>query len=217
VDTHQIHDMFCSDELKQDYDVIHYTHPKREAQDGVAILWKKGRFELLESEMVPFHAKQEEYQYYMCAAVAHVMDNVTQKRLLLACIHFYDKKCIKPQETLLQYILSKKEEKADGIIWGGDCNHEYKSILPDGFSTPASSCARNEENGSWVYPTSNSKKIDWIFYSSSNGCEEEETVLSSFTSLESEAFVKSTAEAFDCMGGYTLSDHLGEATTFIFS
>jgi exonuclease III len=138
VDEQQIRDDMFGDRalsqlLKQEYDCIHYTHPTRQAKDGVAFLLRKSRFQVERSEIVPYEAKLKEDagKKYMCAAVAYAKDKATGLRLLFGSVHFYNKKSLHPEETFLNYVNDKKDE-CDAIVWGGDCNRSYTSANPPG-------------------------------------------------------------------------------------
>ncbi len=193
--------------LAEMYESVHFTHPTREARDGVAILVKTSRFEILESVMVPFtsklpssteqseHIGEERFKYnidesnnhYMCAATAIVRDKLAGLTFLLACVHLYDKKCVSPQKTLLNYIQAKVQSDSiaiDAIIWGGDCNTDYgrgkDTVMFDGVEYhavcyPGKRSKNVDDNESLEKTESCScldygslwgkdKKIDWLFY-----------------------------------------------------
>lgn len=203
VDSRQMWDDLMGGEsgskLSEWYECVHFVHPTREARDGVAILVKRGRFIIEKSEMVPFEAKLEEHQglKYMCAAAAVVRDMVTGKKLLIMSTHFYEKKSAQPQSTLLDYV-DQCGHECDAVVWGGDCNNEYKSGLPGNGRFDA---CKNEAR-----KTKGMKKIDWIFFTPQ---------LSAWRNETSESFINST-EAHLELTGRPSSDHFGEAITLGF-
>jgi len=141
------------------WDVHHCTHPNREARDGVAVLMRKQCFCVVARETVPFDAKEKERQgqHYMCAAVTFAVHIETKLRLAFASVHFYSKKSVNPQATLLEF-LQRRSADYDAVVWGGDCNDVYRQA-PAGYVW---------EDASQHRPTrrSSGKKIDWIFASS---------------------------------------------------
>lgn len=68
----------------------------------------------------------------MCAATAIVQNKVTNLTILLACVHFYEKMCVSPKKTLLEYLQTKDQLRGspchhaiDAVVWGGDCNKVF--------------------------------------------------------------------------------------------
>jgi endonuclease/exonuclease/phosphatase family metal-dependent hydrolase len=177
-------------ELTKQYHVIAYPHPSREAGDAVVILAAKHRFVVQRQEMVPFLSKQNPHQNYMCAATALVKDKVTSLVYLVASTHFYKKKSHEPETTLMAYLQTHSNE-CNAVIWGGDCNDEYKNNKRSEYS-----CVAEGQN------TRGAKRIDWIFYSGLEGWRSEAT----------EAFVDATMKLLEPTG-YPPSDHFGEAIT----
>lgn len=188
-------DLLTIPELTNQYHVIVYSHPLREAGDAVAILAAKHRFVVQRQEMVPFQSKENPNRYYMCAATAVIKDKVTNLSYLVASTHFYKKKSHQPDTTLMDYLQSHSNE-CNAVIWGGDCNDEYKnkrSSISDEYSYVAEG-----QN------TRGAKHIDWIFYS--GNCFE------GWRSEATEAFVDATMKILEPTG-YPPSDHFGEAIT----
>jgi hypothetical protein len=114
--------------VEYDFKASHVVHPGRSARDGVVVLTKKGRFKVTSTHPVAFEGKLPEDRghcyMYAAAVVAHDLHNNT--RLLLASVHFYKKKCIDPQGTLLTYLAKAQVQHAcDYVVWGGDCNTDY--------------------------------------------------------------------------------------------
>ena len=189
--------------LSEMYHIVQYTHPSPSelpdmirAGDAVAILIRKERFVVHKQEMVPFRLLVDSSKSYMCAATALVEDVRTKLRYWVASTHFYTKKALNPQETLLQFLQEHRSE-CDGIIWGGDCNDEYSkgTSLPDGCTTVL------HDNNKDIRPTRLHKKIDWIFFSED---------LAGTRSEPTEAFIQATTERLEPTG-YPPSDHYGEA------
>lgn len=178
-----------STELTNTYLVVSYVHRLREASDSVAILARKDRFSIDKQTMVPFESKEYSNQHYMCAATALLKDNTTDKTILVASTHFYTKKSLHPESTLLEYL---EKQDCDAVLWGGDLNNEYKRSIPNGYS-----CV--EEGHRY---TRGEKRIDWIFYSG----------ITARRSEASEAFVNATMRTLEPTG-YPPSDHFGEAIT----
>jgi hypothetical protein len=177
-------------ELTHVFHVISYIHPGREANDAVAILARKRRFTVEKQKMVPFTSKENLTQNYMGAATALLKDCATDKTILVASTHFYTKKSLHPEATLLEYLQTQQD--VDCIIWGGDLNKEYKRSIPSGYS-----CV-TEGHGF----TRGEKKIDWIFFSSDK--------FQASRTEESKAFVHMTMQTLE-LTGYPPSDHFGEA------
>jgi len=144
-------DLFTIQKLTDRYQVIAYVHPAREAGDHVAILARRDRFVVESQNMVPFILKENPNQHYMCAATALVRDTSANRRYLVASTHFYKKKCHQPDATMLAY-LEARHKDCDVIIWGGNCNDQYKHTIPSGYS-----CVRDGHQC-----TRGQKGIDWI-------------------------------------------------------
>lgn len=204
IDAHQMeHDLMSgyggassSHRLEDLYQCIHFVHPNREARDGVAVLLRKDRFVVEKSKMLPYEARFEQYrgEHYMCAATVFAKDVVSGMRLLFASVHFYDKKSVHPQRTLLNF-LQEHNRDFDAVVWGGDCNNEYKSGPPGNKGEFAS--------GTGGRCTRKHKKIDWLFFTAQ---------LASMQSEVSEAFVEKSKEILETTG-YPPSDHFAEAIT----
>jgi len=219
VDKYQLqHDIlegcFCDGEilslsLRDAYYCVHSTHPTREAHDGVAILCSKSRFVLEKEDMVAYDAKLDEHHgmKYMCAAIAHVRDKLTGLKIILASVHFYPKKALHPEQTLLRYLEEHKTE-CDAIIWGGDCNKEYSQANPPRLLPSADDHGKQPSYYACVdggSPTmSSGRKIDWIFYTQNVFC-------GSRSNKVTEEFVKNTKS----LSTLTIraSDHCAEAVS----
>jgi endonuclease/exonuclease/phosphatase family metal-dependent hydrolase len=138
------------------WDVHHCTHPNREARDGVAVLLRRQSFCVVAKEMVPFEAKEKERrgQHYMCAAVTFAVHTETKLRIAVASVHFYSKKSVDPQATLLEFFKQRSADY-DAVVWGGDCNNVFRQA-PAGYVWEEASQHRPTRRAS-------GKKIDWIF------------------------------------------------------
>ena len=179
-------------EVTNAYHVIQYVHPSREAADSIAILARRDRFTVERQDMLPYMSKGHHDQQYMCAATALIQDNITNLRYLVASTHFYKKKCHQPDKALLEHFETRRND-CDTIIWGGDCNDEYKRSIPSGYS-----CVRQGHRC-----TRGEKRIDWIFFSPD--CK-------AWRSDVSEAFADATKRDLEPTG-LLPSDHVGEAIT----
>jgi len=176
-----------------EYTVHHCTHPNREARDGVAVAVLKRCFAVTETDMVPFDAKEWEYQgqHYMCAAVVFADHIETGVRFAFCSVHFYTKKSVNPQETLLRY-LDRRQADFDAVVWGGDCNNVYTS--PPGsyqWETESHRATRHVSG----------KKLDWIFCS--NNCSLARSNLTEILVDASKDLLPETGSA--------ASDHFAEA------
>ena len=177
-------------EMLEPYQVIVCVHPGRSG-DAVALLIRKDRFIIQKQEMVPFQLNTDPSQSYMCAVTALIKDSRCNMRYLVASTHFYTKKALHPQETLLAYL---EKVECDAVIWGGDCNEVYENdSYPPGYAT-----ADTKDR-----VTRGHKHIDWIFCTPNLKC---------WRSAATEAFVQATMNRLD-PSGYPPSDHYGEAVT----
>ncbi|CAK0905211.1 unnamed protein product [Prorocentrum cordatum] len=77
------------------YDCVHFTHPSRAANDGVAVLVHRGRLKLLNQQAVPFLGKGVgdalSGEPYMCAALA-LAEDAWGQRVVFVSTHFYEQK-----------------------------------------------------------------------------------------------------------------------------
>jgi hypothetical protein len=184
-----------------DWDVHHCTHPNREARDGVAVLLRTQSFRVVAREMVPFDAKSKELQgqHYMCAAVTFAVHTETKLRLAFASVHFYSKKAVDPQATLLEY-LKRRSADYDAVVWGGDCNHVYRQA-PAGYVWEEASQHRPTRRAS-------GKTIDWIF--ASRG-------VSSLQRCATAERLKDASRRVVPETGFSPSDHFAEAVAVTLS
>jgi hypothetical protein len=180
------------------YQLTYVAHPGRSARDGVAVLTRRARLNVVATEPIAFEGKLPEHkgQSYMCAASAVVHDTHTDARLLLASVHFYPQKCMHPESTFLAHLgKARLERSCDCVVWGGDCNKVY--MTPPGGGAYKS--AKGDEEPTRVR---GHKKIDWIFASSSGPSIER--------CAETEAFKQHTRHTI-LATGHPPSDHYGEA------
>jgi len=188
-------------DLKQyvlDYESVHVVHPGRSACDGVAVLTKRARLKGLSKEPVACEGKlpEDRGRDYMCSAAVVVQDTLTDVRLLLASAHFYAKKSIDPQGTLLAYLAKTSAERSCRcFVWGGDCNTVYR--------TPPGGMGEYKTADGAAGPTRSrsGKRIDWIFASAHASVER---------CAETEAFQQATMSRIAATG-HPPSDHYGEA------
>ena len=188
--------MLVLDEL---YECVHYTHPHREAGDGVAVLLSKSKFAIQSHEMVPFLAKQadeKQQQHHMCSCAVNALSITNGQQLLFVSTHIHAKKCLDPQSTLLAYLANGVTDNRS-VIWGGDCDDQFLNGIPDGFATarcgqPTSKCGTQK---------------DWIFHS---------TDIQSGRTKRSEQFVDATRQEL-AFTGQCASDHFGEAIVMMSS
>lgn len=180
------------------YDCVHFTHPLRAAQDGVAILLRRERLKLSGQQALPLLGKGVEEaksgEPYMCAGVA-VVEFAPGRHLALASVHMYDKKTLTPEASILSFLSATSLQASfgftmDAVVWGGDCNRSY-GAAPLGFA-----CMR-----SGMAPTRGVKCIDWIF--ASEGCGMQR-------SAKSNRFISSTSCRL-LSTGKRASDHLADA------
>lgn len=186
------------------YDCLHFTHPARAARDGVAILMHRERLQFCTHKAISILGKGvEEAEYgvvYMCAgaAVVRVLDR--GYCLTLASVHFYDKKAIQPEETLLSGLRTlvadlSPDVPIDVVVWGGDCNRSYGSA-PEGYI--------HQREG--MRPTRGQKYIDWLFVSNN---------VKLSRSLATAKFIESTHRSIRSTGK-PASDHRAEAVVLHF-
>eukprot|EP00854_Cymbomonas_tetramitiformis_P019464 gene19464-23273_t len=98
-----------------EYSIAYFTHPLREAQDGVAVLLRKERFDLVGEQSVPLLGRDTyRGRVYMVATAVWARDLQTGLRVLLVSEHFYDKRVVEPEASLLHF-LDEQAESVDAI------------------------------------------------------------------------------------------------------
>jgi hypothetical protein len=118
-------------------------------QESVPFIAKKGNRDADDKDTSSAVQQEPELepQHYMCAAIVLVKDLKTQRRYRVASTHFCPSKSQHPEQTLMEFLAKRSkmdtekddcnihhscdssDSDCDAIIWGGDCNNEYKSPI----------------------------------------------------------------------------------------
>jgi len=151
----QLEDIYVG-HIKDCYAKLHAPHIGR--SDGLAILYKKCKYELISAERIPH---QTNGHVSLFAKLRDKSAELGHPCILVGSIHFAYTGGSPQIDDVIEYLgnnNSTKEASQDSypVIFGGDCNKELSSL---GSITKEYSVVETEKR-----PTRHGRHYDWIFY-----------------------------------------------------